>query len=159
MHWKSILLLLFVLVALSACATAPPGPRVRVLPAPWKPFEVFQADEALCRQWAAQQTGTSPEKAAGQNLAAGALLGTLAGAGLGAAIGAATCNPAIGAAIGAASGLILGTGIASGPAYGAAYGVQRRYDNAYAQCMYGKGNQIPGVPTRNYPPPPPPATK
>jgi hypothetical protein len=36
---------------------------------------------------------------------------------------------------------------------------QRRYDNSYQQCMYSKGNQIPGVmrePRRGYGPPPPP---
>jgi hypothetical protein len=39
------------------------------------------------------------------------------------------------------------------------WSVQRRYDNAYMQCMYAKGNQVPGVtrPSRMaYPPPPPP---
>ncbi len=157
MHPRWILLFVFVFVALSACATVPTGPSVRVLPAPSKPFEVFQADEAACRQWASQQAGTSPNDAVNQNLAGGAVLGTLAGAGLGAAIGAASGNPGIGAAIGAASGLIGGTAIASGSAYGAGYAAQRRYDDAYVQCMYAKGNQVPGVtPRRAYPPPPPP---
>jgi GNAT superfamily N-acetyltransferase len=35
--------------------------------------------------------------------------------------------------------------------------VQRRYDAAYEQCMYAKGNQVPGVaprPTMTAPPPP-----
>ncbi len=105
----------------------------------------FQSDDAVCRQWAAQQTGTSPNDAVNQNLVTGGVLGTLAGAGLGAAIGAAYGNPGAGAAIGAASGLIGGTAVASGPAYGAGYAAQTRYDNAYVQCMYAKGNQIPGV--------------
>jgi hypothetical protein len=39
------------------------------------------------------------------------------------------------------------------------WAVQRRYDNAYIQCMVAKGNQVPGA-TRTYtgavPPPPPP---
>jgi hypothetical protein len=41
--------------------------------------------------------------------------------------------------------------------------VQRRYDNAYVQCMYAKGNQIPAVASpvarralSVAPPPPPP---
>ena len=49
---------------------------------------------------------------------------------------------------------------ATGPDYGAGYAVQARYGNAYVQCMYAKGNQIPGVtPSRRqtYPPPPPTA--
>jgi hypothetical protein len=52
--------------------------------------------------------------------------------------------------------------VASGPAHAAGREAQRRYDNAYQQCMYAKGNQIPGVTvtpprrTRWIPPPPPP---
>ena len=152
------LLLIFVVVGLSACATVPSGPSVRVMPGPGKPFEVFQSDDAACRQWAAQQAGISPSDAVNQNLVTGGVLGTLAGAGLGAAIGSAYGDAGAGAAIGAASGLIGGTAAASGPAYGAGYAAQTRYDNAYAQCMYAKGNQIPGVmpPRRTYSPPPPP---
>ncbi len=155
MYRSRSILLLLVVVGLSACATVPPGPSVRVMPGPWKPFEVFQADDAACRQWASQQAGASPNDAVNQNLVAGGVLGTLAGAGLGAAIGAAYGNPGAGAAIGAASGLIGGTAIASGPAYGAGYAAQSRDDNAYVQCMYAKGNQVPGVmpPKRSYPPP------
>jgi uncharacterized protein YcfJ len=161
MNWKQCSVLFLAVVALSACATIPRGPSVMVLPGPGKPFEAFQADDAVCRQWAAQQVGTSPNGAVNQNLATGAVLGTLAGAGLGAAIGAASGNPGTGAAIGAASGLLGGTAVASGPAYAAGYAVQRQYDNAYVQCMYAKGNQIPGFmqrPRRVYsaPPPPPP---
>jgi hypothetical protein len=105
-----------------------------------------------------QQTGTSPNDAVNQNLATGAVLGTLAGAGLGAAIGAASGNPGIGAAIGAASGLIGGTAVATGPANGTGYAAQTPYDNTYMQCMYNKGNQIPGVmPPSPYPPLPPDA--
>ncbi len=156
MNWKQAFLLFFVAIVLSACATVPTGPSVMVWPGQGKPFEVFQADDATCRQWASQQSGTHPSEAVNQNLATGAVLGTLAGAGLGAAIGAASGNPGIGAAIGAASGLIGGTAIASGPAYGAGYEVQRRYDHAYLQCMYLKGNQVPGSRRSSRQPPPPP---
>ncbi len=157
MYRKWSFLLILVVIGLSACATVPSGPSVRVMPGPWKPFEVFQSDDAACRQWAAQQTGTSPNDAVLQNFVTGGVLGTLAGAGLGALIGAAYGNVGAGAAIGAASGLIGGTAVASGPAYGAGHAAQKRYDNAYAQCMYAKGNQIPGVmsPRRIYSPPPP----
>jgi len=44
---------------LSACATAPTGPSVMVLPGSGKPFEQFQADDTICRQWAARQTETT----------------------------------------------------------------------------------------------------
>jgi hypothetical protein len=133
-----------------------------VLPAPGKPFEQFQADDAVCRQWASQQIGMTTQNTVNMNTAAGAAVGTVIGAGLGAAIGAASGNPGIGAAIGAGSGLLLGT--ASGANAGQAYGweAQKRYDIAYEQCMYAKGNQIPGVVIhrvrRTAQPPPPLST-
>ncbi len=94
----------------------------------------------------------------------GATLGTLLGGALGAAIGAAAGNPGLGAAVGAGSGLVLGT--ATGANAGAYTGMsmQQRYDTAYTQCMYAKGNQVPTAaqwaPRRTgyaAPPPPPPA--
>lgn len=163
-HRGSIFVLTsLLLVALSGCAAVTPtGPTVTVLPAPGKPFEQFQADDAVCRQWAAQQTGVTPQEAVNQNTATGAVAGTVIGGGLGAAIGSASGNVGTGAAIGAGTGLLFGTlaGADRGYVYGRS--VQRRYDIAYQQCMYAKGNQIPGMvePTRRVhrriPPPPPP---
>ncbi len=76
MNRKRIIPLLFVLAALCGCATVPAGPSISVLPAPGKPFEVFQADDAACRQWAQQQIGgASPGAAAGQSTAGGAAVG------------------------------------------------------------------------------------
>jgi outer membrane protein OmpA-like peptidoglycan-associated protein len=157
---RSIFLFL-VLVWLGGCATLPTGPSVMVLPPANKSFEEFQAEDATCRQWAAQQIGQSPQQTVNQNTAAGAVGGTLLGAGLGAAIGSASAAVGVGAAIGAASGLLVGT--AAGAYAGQAYGweAQRRYDIAYKQCMYAYGNLIPGVVTRTrsirrVPPPPPP---
>ncbi|MGD0487301.1 MAG: glycine zipper family protein [Syntrophorhabdales bacterium] len=149
-------LIFLALALLGGCATMPTGPMVTVYPAPGKPFEVFQADDYACRQWAqAQIGGASPSQTANQNLASGAVVGTLVGAGLGAAIGAATGNIGAGAAIGAGAGLLTGTATAGGPAASSGYQLQRRYDMAYQQCMYAKGNQIPGVrPVRAYGPPP-----
>jgi hypothetical protein len=152
---------LLALLLLGGCQTLPTGPSVNVLPAPGKPFEVFQADDAECRQWAARQIGMEPQETANQNVATGAVLGTVVGGGVGAALGAAAGNPGAGAAIGAGSGLLIGT--ASGAGAGEVYGeeAQRRYDNTYVQCMYAKGNQIPGTvrrvrrPRRSTPPPPP----
>lgn len=146
------------LLALSGCATLPTGPSVKVLPAPWKTFEQFQSEDMICRQWAGQQVGISPQEVADRSTATGAAVGTAIGAGLGAAIGAASGHAGSGAAIGAGSGMLLGAsaGADSGRYYG--YEAQRRYDIAYEQCMYAKGNQIPGVVTRRVrrsaPPPP-----
>lgn len=153
----------FALLALSGCATLPTGPGVRVLPGTGKSFEQFQADDAVCRQWAGQSIGISPQQAVNQNTTSGAVVGTAVGAGVGAVLGAAAGNPGAGAAIGAGSGLLLGT--ASGAEAGRVSGweAQRRYDNTYVQCMYAKGNQVPGK-VRYYrmkttAPPPPPGFK
>ena len=155
------LVMLAAVLFLNACVTMPTGPSVMVLPAAGKSFEVFQSEDLACRNWAALQTGATPAGVVNQNLTGGAAIGALMGAGLGAAIGAASGNAGAGAAIGAGSGLIGGTAAASGPAYAAGWQVQQRYDNAYQQCMYAKGNQIPGVlrasrPRVSIPPPPPP---
>jgi len=159
MHLKRIIPF-FALLALTGCVTLPAGPSVRVMPGQGKTFEQFRDDDAICRMWAEQQLGISPQETVNQNAAGGAVAGTVIGAGLGAAIGAAAGNPGAGAAIGAGSGLLLGT--ASGADAGNAYGweAQRRYDNSYVQCMYAKGNQVPGTRqyrrVRRYTPPPPP---
>jgi len=154
---------LLVLLALSGCATLPTGPSVRVMPTPGKPFEQFLSEDAICRQWAERQIGVSPQETADQNTATGAVVGTVIGAGIGAALGAASGHPGAGAAFGAGSGLLFGT--ASGASSGQLYGMeaQHRYDTTYMQCMYAKGNQIPGAvkrvrrvrPVVSAPPPPP----
>src|SRR2546425_7784330 len=94
--------------SLGACATVPLGRSVMVLPGTGKSFDQFQADDAVCRQWASQQTGTTPQRAPGSSTAKSGALGTLLGAGLGAAIGAATGHPGVGAAVGAGGGLLAG---------------------------------------------------
>jgi hypothetical protein len=163
--WGNVCLFFLAAAVLTGCASLPSGPSVMVLPGTGKSFEAFRADDAVCRQWAGQQTGATPQNTVNENLAGGAAFGTLAGAGLGAAIGSASGETGTGAAIGAGSGLILGTGAAAGPAQSAGQEVQRRYDNVYQECMYAKGNQIPGIvrePKRTYeamPPPPPPLPK
>jgi hypothetical protein len=158
---KIIVLLSLALLTVTGCATLPSGPSVMSLPGPGKTFEEFQADDAICRQWAAQQIGLSPQETVNQNTATGAVVGTAIGAGLGAAIGAASGSPGAGAAIGAGSGLLVGT--ASGANAGQYYGweAQHRYNIAYTQCMYAKGNDVPEMVTqprryRRIPPPPPP---
>jgi hypothetical protein len=162
MELKRGLVLCLTAAVLGGCATMPEGPSVMVLPEPGKSFEVFKSDDEVCRQWARQLIQVPPNEIVNKNLAGGAAIGAAMGAGLGAAIGASSGQPATGAAIGAGSGLIAGTAAASGPAYAAAGEAQRRYDNAYQQCMYAKGNQIPGsavIPPKRarwIPPPPPP---
>jgi len=148
---------------ISGCATIPPGPSVMVLPAPGKSFQEFQYDDYACRQWAQQQTGWNANETVTQNTVNSAAVGTLLGAGLGAAIGSTSGNAGAGAGIGALGGMALGTAAGSQQGYVSGMEVQRRYDMAYQQCMYSKGNQIPGhvqnyrAPSYTPPPPPPPS--
>lgn len=147
------------LLTLAGCATLPTGPSVMVLPAPGKPFDVFQAEDASCRRWAQQQTGLSAQDNYDRNAVNSAVVGTAVGAGIGALLGAASGNAGAGAAIGAGGGLLVGStaGADAGQVYGRE--AQRRYDNSYLQCMYASGNQIPGTVRRSYrqrPAPPPP---
>jgi hypothetical protein len=158
---KPALLSLAVAASLTGCATVPTGPSVRVLPGTGKPFEQFQVDDAACRQWATRSVGGSPADAAAESTVSGAAIGTVAGAAAGALLGAAAGNPAVGAAAGAGAGLLTGTAAGASASYGYAGEAQRRYDVAYQQCMYSKGNRVPVAlraarPSR-YPPPPPPA--
>jgi uncharacterized protein YcfJ len=139
------------LALLAGCAQPPMGPTVQVMPAPNKPFQVFQEDDAVCRQFAQQQSAGAAERGNNQQVGT-AVVGTLLGAGRGAAIGGGR-----GAAIGAAGGAVVGTGVGSNAAGRGEMTAQQFYNTAYSQCMYSKGNQVPGyVPAYSVDPPPPP---
>lgn len=140
-----------VLALLGGCVTAPSGPTVSVLPAPGKPLDRFAEEDAYCKQFARQQVTGAPEQANGQVIAS-AVVGTILGAGLGAAIGGGQ-----GAGVGAAAGTLLGTGVGSGNNAWTQMSLQQRYNVAYMQCMYAKGNQVPGYTLVALPNPPPPA--
>ena len=158
MRWRRFYLLSLVAALLSGCASVPTGPSVMVMPGPGKPFEVFQADDYACRQWASQQTGAGASETANETLGKGAAIGAVTGAIIGAA---GSRHAGAGALVGAGLGTLGGAAIASGPASASQWEMQRRYDIAYQQCMYSKGNSIPGAvrsPRRSYRvPPPPPA--
>ena len=164
-------------LSLTGCLQIPQGPNVMVLPGTGKDFRQFTIDDQLCRQWAAQQIGGGASHAASSSAATGAALGTVLGGATGAALGAAAGNPAMGAAAGAGVGLFGGSMVGATDAATAHMIMQRRYDIAYAQCMYAEGNQIPvprgsepqstwqppttgtldvPPPPRGVPPPPPP---
>jgi hypothetical protein len=128
---------------LSACATVPEGPSVMVLPGSGRSFPQFQTDDTVCRDWAANRTGTTPDRAAARRGIATAAIGTGVGAAVGAAIGAAFGHPGGGAAVGAGSGLLVGSSAGAARADWARASIQARYDQAYLQCMYATGNQIP----------------
>ncbi|HBK04816.1 MAG TPA: glycine zipper family protein [Acetobacteraceae bacterium] len=136
-------------LALSACAVAPPqGPSVMALPAQGKSFEVFQQDDMICRSYASQQTGgASATQAANDSAVGSAVIGTALGAGVGAALGSVGGAMGAGAAIGGATGLLAGSMVGAGNAQVAGGNVQARYDTAYTQCMYSRGNTVQSAPT------------
>ena len=163
--------LLVMVLSLAACVTIPTGPSVMSLPGTGKSFEEFRIDDAACRQFAYEQVGGLTGQQAAQQAAVGsAVVGTVLGAAAGAAIGSASGDMGAGAAIGAGSGLIFGSATGTGYASASYYEAQRRYDYAYIQCMYAKGNRVPvyggftsqeptgwdSPPPAAYPPPPPP---
>lgn len=144
------------LLAIAGCSSVPSGPTVTVMPAPGKPFDVFQADNAACKAFARQEMGVDPQEAARGQVAAGAATGAVVGAVAGAAIG----GDARAAASGAGVGAVIGTAAGGDHAERTGMTLQRRYDIAYQQCMYAKGNQVPGMAAPAYlPPPPPPPPK
>ncbi|HUZ73036.1 MAG TPA: YMGG-like glycine zipper-containing protein [Stellaceae bacterium] len=137
------------LTLLAGCASQPMGPTIAVMPAPNKPFAAFQEDQAVCTQYANQQVTGGAGQANTQQLGT-AVIGTALGAGLGAAIGGGR-----GAAIGAGSGALAGTVVGAGPAQQTQLSLQQHYNIVYSQCMYAKGNQVPGYQSAVAPPPPP----
>jgi uncharacterized protein YcfJ len=146
---------------LAGCVHIPSGPNVMAMPGAGKSFETFEYDDAECRDWAHSRVHPSASRAANDTAVANAALGTVVGAATGAAIGAAAGDPAMGAAVGAGVGLLGGSVAGANEAEYARWSVQQRYDAAYTQCMYAKGNRVP-VPRSsraamayNTPPPPP----
>ena len=127
------------LMLVAGCASLPTGPSVMSLPGSRKTFDEFRVDDADCRQFASVQVGgTTPQNAATEAGVGSAILGTAIGAGAGALIGGSS-----GAGVGAGIGLVTGALVGQSYAGGSFYAVQQRYDNAYRQCMYAKGNKIP----------------
>jgi hypothetical protein len=154
-----------VALLLGACVTAPVGPSIAAMPGSGKSFDQFRADDADCRGYAQQQSGgATAQDAATDSTIRSAALGTAIGALAGAAIGGHS-----GAGAGAAGGLVVGTAAGAGAGTASGVGVQHRYDNAYTQCMYAKGERVPVYgnmeqrheappPPTSYAPPPPPGS-
>ncbi len=141
-------------ILLAGCASIPTGPSVAVMPGPGKPFDQFQLDNYVCREFARQQLGASPNKVAHEQVLTGAATGAVLGAAAGALLGHG--QEAVGT--GAGVGLLLGSAGGANAATTSTMSLQSRYDIAFEQCMYAKGNLVPGYPAPSYtmPPPPPP---
>jgi hypothetical protein len=141
-----------------ACASFPKGPSLLALPGTGKSRDQFNYDDVDCRNFAdAQIGGATPSDVANSTAAKSAVIGTAIGAGVGAAFGGGG-----GAAVGAGFGLLTGAAVGASSGEASAYALQRRYDNAYVQCMYSKGHKVPvsgrmtSTPPAYAPPPPPP---
>lgn len=159
---RSRALLLPVLLATSlvaGCVHVPVGPNVMVMPGRGKSFETFDWDDRECRAYASSRVAPDTRHS-NDDAVASAALGTALGAATGAAIGAAAGDPATGAAVGAGVGLLGGSAVAADQSNYGNWSIQRRYDVAYTQCMYARGNRVPvpasSLPARTYQPPPPP---
>jgi hypothetical protein len=150
-----------------ACASVPSGPSVMALPGTGKSFEQFRFDDGQCRDYAQAAIGGSAQDAATNAQVRSAAVGTAVGAVAGAVIGGHQ-----GAGVGAGTGLLVGSVAGADSGNSSGYGSQRRYDNAYVQCMYAQGHKVPvsgnftqtqapaaAQPSAGYPPPPPPPTR
>jgi uncharacterized protein YcfJ len=124
------------IMLISGCASTPMGPTVRALPPAGKSFEQFDAENSYCKEYARREVSGQAE-AANEKAVGAALLGTAVGAGLGAAAGGGR-----GAGTGAAVGGTVGTAVGAGSSAQTQHSIQYQYDNAYAQCMVAKGNQL-----------------
>jgi peptidoglycan hydrolase-like protein with peptidoglycan-binding domain len=142
---------LALLALLTSCATQPIGPTVQVMPAAGKPFDKFAQEEEGCKTYAQGQIAGAVDNA-NRSAAGGALLTTALGTTTGALLGGGE-----GARVGTAGGVDAGTGVAADMSANSQNSIQQRYDVAYSQCMYAKGNQVPGMEQAAQEAPPAPA--
>ena len=164
LHHSRLFLVLPALLLAAGCASVPTGPSAMVLPGTGKSFDQFRGDDLQCRQFASDAIGGhTADQAAADSVARSAALGTVLGATAGAAIGGHR-----GAGVGAGTGLLFGGLAGTGASEHSAGSLQRRYDNAYIQCMYALGHRVPvygrmlsqgGNGSRTPPPPPPSGTR
>jgi hypothetical protein len=153
---RKYLVLVPAVLLVGACATIPEGPGVLVLPGTGKSFDEFRANDFECRQFASSQIGgSSPNDAAVNDGVKSAAVGAAVGAAAGALLGGSR-----GAGSGAGAGLIVGGLAGSGSGQQSGRNLQQRYDFAYQQCMYARGNRVPvsgrfDAAPRGYAPPAP----
>lgn len=128
---------------LAGCASFPTGPSLMALPGSQATFDQFRADDAECQGYARSLTGPTPGQGATNSGLNSAAVGTAVGAAAGALLGSASGNAASGAALGAGTGLLFGSAAGAEAYSTTGLTLQERYDEAYVQCMYSKGHQVP----------------
>ncbi len=123
------------LLCLAACAQQPIMPTAGVTPGPGKTDVAFAADASACKQTASQSIAGQVD-AANRQATTGAVTGAainLLSGGL-ANVGSNLGDTASGAAA---------TGLQN--SQDAQGNIQTVYDTAYNQCMYARGNNVPGM--------------
>jgi hypothetical protein len=120
------------LALLAACAATPLAPTAGVTPGPGKSAADFAADVEGCKATAAGSVKGQVD-AANQKAALGAAGGLALGAITGGALGTSTANAGDAATAGAQ---------ASAQAQGS---IQQQYDANYNNCMFAKGDVVPGM--------------
>lgn len=138
---KLIISCLVLGLSLVACVSGPTGPTIAVMPAQGKPFDVFQQDDQVCRQFAQTSSKATSEegvKSAAKDAGLGAAVGAIAGAVIGGGSHA-------GVGTGAGAGLLAGALGGALSSYSSDKTAQTQYNVAYQQCMYAKGNQVPSA--------------
>jgi len=138
------------ILILAACTSEPTGPDVAVSPGYGKSYNQFNDDDVVCRHYASDQVSGTVQQGNDSAIKSG-VVGTAIGAVAGGIIGGGR-----GAAVGAGTGLVVGSAVGANSSQNAGNRAQRNYDGYYQQCMYARGNNVPGWGGRSsYPPPPP----
>ncbi len=131
-------------LAAAGCAQMPTGPAIPAMPGTGKSVDAYQQDTVACQQYAQAVLGNGAAPQSVNDRAALGAVGTTAiGAGTGAIIGSATNQGGQGAAIGAGIGLLIGAINAANASSATQWQLQQQYDDAYLQCMWSRGNQVP----------------
>lgn len=121
------------------CVPTVTAPTVAVTPGPGKSPSDFAVDNSACAAQANQQIAEARTAANGQ-IAGTALLNAALGASNSAAAGATKSAVAANAAAGAVTAAIASEQAAQAT-------LQRQFDIAYSECVYAKGDIVPGFAT------------
>ena len=133
-YWLPILLASLI----SACASMPEGPHVRVMPSKGVSLEKFRADDLQCQDFAQNQVSGEIQNKSGIETLTDIAIGSAVGALAGQAIGHNTRGTVTGLAVGATLGLATG----AYQAHKSTEDAQNHYDTAYLQCMSTKGHVV-----------------
>jgi hypothetical protein len=119
------------------CASTVQTPTVAVAPARDKSPSAFADDNSSCRTVATQQSEAA-KNAANMQIAGSAITNAAVSAGNSTAAGERGRMVAANAAAGALTAVIVSGQVTQAT-------LQRRFDLAYAECMYARGDSLPGL--------------